>query len=784
MIALAAAQTAQADTNWLSEKDGGSEESPYNIWETANWDGSIGSGNHLNLSVSEKTYFKSESDVRIGNDFRPNSGDFVFLGPLTFMCLKNNIADASVSVLKKGDWKIQDYQMYIGYAAGSTMSFTNETGNVTVTGSRGNLYIADREGSTGEVVKESGDWSFEKTAFIGSGKNSTARFYNRGGFLTAAQYGVCLGENASGTTGSAYLEISGGAITNTAGNLSIGDGNSGGTAEVRVNGGEYCAQAGSVFVGSRGRGTLTIDSGRVIASASGVRFCDNALCVSGRDCFLNLNGGTLETKTVTYGSGSANATFIFDGGTLKALSQMNIIQAHDHLTVNVSEKGGTIDNNGKDISIEESFNGPGTINLIGSGTTTFAAGVGAEGGVSVANGTTLALDVTEQSSLGSLTLAAGSKLALEGVTSPSLGVVTLAAGSIIEIATPATDVAAFAAKALNLPAEDTVTLTSGGEAFGEGLYAICEMSGVTAEAGEKFAPLTGDLVASWSVVDGDTLMLTVGAVDDNTWTGGASDGNLSNPKNWYGGKVPESGTVTINASGELTVGTLFSPDVIVFPETCGAVTITGENGITGLSTVTNLSSSTCTFEVPVKFADKICVSQGAYYYYNNSNNQPTLSDGGKVRFAGGVTGTSFADGTSRRLDGAFTIPASANWTASTIDGGLWTVTGGSSLTLTGSSAAQPLETDLSAFNNNGAFTTAVIRTSSSPVCLRNEGEFVVTEELEMTLPGENRHIAQRASQSGKYKFEKVTLGDNGKAGVFYIAHRGTWYSDKHVYIGA
>ena len=806
---------AATERNWKDTSVGGSEESPYNIWETANWDGSIGSGNHLNLSVSEKTYFKSESDVRIGNDFRPNSGDFVFLGPLTFMCLKNNIADASVSVLKNGDWKIQDYQMYIGYAAGSTMSFTNETGNVTVTGSRGYLYIADREGSTGEVVKESGDWSFEKTAFIGNGKdttarfynrggnlavagdlviargegssaeivkesgdwsasstvyigngkNSTARFYNRGGFLTAAQYGVCLGENASGTTGSAYLEISGGAITNTAGNLSIGDGNSGGTAEVRVNGGEYCAQAGSVFVGSRGRGTLTIDSGRVIASASGVRFCDNALCVSGRDCFLNLNGGTLETKTVTYGSGAANATFTFNGGTLKALSQMNIIQAHDHLTVNVSEKGGTIDNNGKDISIEESFNGTGTINLTGSGTTTFAAGVGAEGSVSVADGTTLALD---------------------GATQSSFGALTLAAGSTLDIATPVSDSAAFAATTLNLPAEGTVTLTSGGGAFGEGLYAICEMSemiGVMAEAGAKFAPLisTETLEFEWSVVD-NTLMLAVGAINPNTWTGGANNGNLSDPKNWLGGAVPESGTATINTSGELTVGTLFSPDVIVFPETCGAVTITGENGITGLSAVTNLSSSTCTFEVPVAFADEICVSQGAYYYYNNSNNQPTLSDGGKVRFAGGVTGTSFADGTSRRLDGAFTIPASANWAASTTVGGLWTVMGGSSLMLTGYPSEQQAN-DFSCLNNNGAFTTAVIRTSSSPVCLRNEGEFVVTEELTVTLPGEGRHIAQRGSL-GKYKFEKVTLGDNGNSGLFYIANRGTWYADKHVYIGA
>ncbi len=273
-------------------------------------------------------------------------------------------------------------------------------------------------------------------------------------------------------------------------------------------------------------------------------------------------------------------------------------------------------------------------------------------------------------------------------------------------------------------AEGTVNLSMNGGAFGEGLYAICEMSGVTAADGAKFAPSNDTLAVSWSV-DGDTLMLSVGDIDPNTWTGRAGDGNLSNPANWYGGVVPTSGTATINTSGDLIVGGVFSPDVIVFPATCQNVTISGENAITGISAITNLSTSTCTFEVPVAFADEICVSQGAYYYYNNSNDQPTLSDGGKV----------------------------------------------------------PLETDLSAFNNNGAFTTAVFRTTGL-VCLRNEGEFVVTEELEMTLPGADRHIAQRASQSGKYKFEKVTLGDNGKAGVFYIANRGDWYTDKHVYVGA
>ena len=643
------------------------------------------------------------------------------------------------------------------------------------------------------VVKASGDWSRGgNNIVIGSGAGADTTFIHEGGSLTCSKF-IRVG---TGGAANSTLILSGGVIKNT--NAERGTKKEPRTAigytsdgTLIVTNGASLAVTGQylgISDANRVKGIVEIYDGSTVDVAYDVVFGQVSQQGWGEGK-LNLHtGGTLATQVIRCSTNyatpaDATAEVNFDGGILKANSSTRLIQKHAHLTVNVSAKGGTINNNGKNIIIEESFNGPGTINLIGSGTTTFAAGVGAEGGVSVANGTTLALDVTEQSSLGSLTLAAGSKLALSGVTQSSLGAVTLEAGSTIDIATPATDVAAFAATALNLPAEGTVTLTSGGGAFVEGLYAICKMSGVTAADGAKFAPVTGDLVARWSVVDGDTLMLTVGAVDPNTWTGGANNGNLSDPDNWHGRAVPTSGTVTINTSGTLTVGDTFRPDVIVFPETCGAVTIAGENAITGLSAITNLSSSICTFEVPVVFEGEICVSQGAYYYYNNSNNQPTLSDGGKVRFAGGVTGTSFAEGTSRWLDGEFTLTDIENCAQASSDE-LWTLKGGSSLTIAGSSAEQLAITDLSWLNNDGgAFTTAVIRTSAL-VCLRNEGEFVVTEELAMTLPGADRHISQRGSQ-GKYKFEKVTLGDNGTAGLFYVANRGAWYTEnKHVYIGA
>ena len=643
-------------------------------------------------------------------------------------------------------------------------------------------YVGNVPGVTATLVKDGGEWNAPQDLVVGTQPDATTTFIHKGGTLSVDRY-FLLGRDASANL--TTLEISGGKVssTETGGGCFMQIGILSDARVVVRNGAEFSVADRLVIggeVNSAANGTLDIEGGTVTV-ADDLLFGYNGTW-SGKGTVNLGTDGIFQLHQVRFvaGAGYGN-TFNFNGGTLKARSATTtFIKASDKLTVNVLADGGTIDNNGVNISIQENFSGPGTLNLIGSGTTTFAAGVGAEGGVSVAGGTTLALDGGSQSSFGGLTLEAGSTLALSGATQSFLGAVTLTAGSTIDIATPATDIAAFAATALSLPAEGSVTLTSGGGAFGEGIYAICRMNGVTEEDGKKFTPLTStdDLEVGWSVDEDYTLVLTVGAIDGNTWTGGANDGNLSNPANWYGGAVPTSGTATINTSGELTVGALFNPDVIVFPEACGAVTIKGENTIDGLAAVTNLSSSICTFEVPVAFAGEICVSQGAYYGY--ANDGPALHDGGKVRFAGGVTGTSFADGTSRRLDGAYTIPATTNWTANTSDK-LWTVAGGSSLTLTGYPAEQQTN-DYSWLNNNGAFTTAVIRTSSR-VCLRNEGEFVVTEELAMTLPGADRHISQRGSQ-GKYKFEKVTLGDNGNYGVFYFANSGNYYYDKHVYIGA
>ncbi len=628
---------------------------------------------------------------------------------------------------------------------------------------------------TSVVCKAGVDWTHSDVNRIGRAAGANTTFVNESGDFKFTSYMNVGAQASSDATAYTELVVMGGTLSvsrNKDGAPYVSIGSYGAGTLTVTNSGVFNVTASMALSIHSGSGTLNVSDGGT-ATIGTELVCGWSHSDAGAATVNLGTGGTLVTPTIRCAN-NGTGTINIDGGTLKAGAAETLIQSSDRMTVNVGAKGGTIDNDRNDITIAKNFNGNGTINLTGAGKTTFAAGVGAEGGVSVENGTTLALDGAKQSSFGALTLADGSTL---------------------DIATPASDVAAFAATTLNLPAEGTVTLTSGGGAFGEGLYAICEMSemsGVTVEdVKAKFVPLIPAEIPAenfeWSIREADnTLMLAVGAINPNTWTGGANNGNLSDPKNWLGGAIPESGTVTINTTGTLTVGDTFRPDVIVFPETCGAVTIAGENAITGLTAITNLSSSTCTFEVPVAFADKIDVYQTAYYYTNSSGDS-VLVDGGHVRFVGGVTGSGFAEGTTRRLDGAYTIPATANWIANTTDN-VWALSGatdagGSSLAITNSSYEVPgtADTSLLFISDGCAFTTGVVRTQKR-LSYRNFGEYVVTQELEVSLTSDI-YISQR--RDGTYKFEKLTLNDEGTGTgwKFCLANSTQKVGTKHVYIG-
>ena len=450
-------------------------------------------------------------------------------------------------------------------------------------------YVGDVPGVTATFVKDGGDWAAPSDLVMGSKAGATTTFIHKGGTLSVARY-FFLGRDASANL--TTLEICGGTVssTKTGGGCFMQIGKLSDARVVVTNGATFSV-ADRLVIGGEGNsaanGTLDIANGTVTVADDLLFGYTSTWSGTGT---VNLGtDGMLQLHQVRFvaGAGYGN-TFNFNGGTLKARSATTtFIKASDKLTVNVLAAGGIIDNNGKNITIEESLNGPGTINLIGSGAITFAAGVGAEGGVSVANGTTLTINGTSQSSFGSLTLAAGSTLDIanyDGTTPVS-------------------------ASALALPSEGTVNLKLNGGAFGKGIYAICAAQGVTAADGGKFSFSTeNDLASSWSVEDG-TLVLTVGIVDPNAWTGRGGDGRMSTAANWGGGEVPAAGA-NIDLSG-------ISADTTIIADanrTFGAVTM-GD----GVITFTNSFAATSfsdTSKVAVG-ADSIVTIEGDLVFGSN-----------------------------------------------------------------------------------------------------------------------------------------------------------------------
>ena len=342
--------------NWTGGQTGAAntEESPYNIWNAANWDATdwgetVPTGDkYLHLSVQKKTYINSTSGNRIGNDFCPNSGDFVFTGPLKFYSFKpGSVANSTVSILKKsGDWDVVIYGMYIGNSSGTKATFVNKSGNINITsnGTPRGVHIGYAAGATGSVENVSGDWSIEGDMYLAETDATMASFVNESGNVTVN-------------------------------NINFG-----------------------TFNAASGMGTMTIKGGTVTV-ANEAKFCHGVGTI-------NLDGGTLVTKRIQrYGqNGTLVQNINFDGGTLKASAadaDPFIYSPYGYMYVTVNAGGGTIDCNGYPITLDLNtykngtnngfFKGEGGLTFTGGNTITINSPVTYAGVTRVTPGTTLAV---------------------------------------------------------------------------------------------------------------------------------------------------------------------------------------------------------------------------------------------------------------------------------------------------------------------------------------------------------------------------------------------------------
>ena len=566
--------SVRANANWIGGS-GGSEAEPYDIWDTANWDGAIGSG-LLFLNVDAKTYLNSARDEQIAGDLTPESGEFVFMGSLKFLCFKGAAAGRTVSIVKKGDWTLTNkYHFYAATGDNSKFTMTNETGNVTIQSSSC-LYVAAGANSEAEIVNLDGNWTVASTAYIGKGAGSTGRFVLNGGTFTASSW---LGVGGGGT---GHLEIKVGEVKNVGNDLSVGD-LSAGTVTIEAGGrysssSKYGGLSTSVRVGGVGDGTLNVNGGEMfLGVASGaLGFCmTNGYGTDGR--MRITDGGLVTVPLITHGTGTGTGTLTIDNGTIKAFDDSeSFISAHDSLFIYVGAGGATFDANRHAITIGEPI---------------LEDPESTGGGITLKGG-------------GRVTLAAGNTYT---------GTTTVEVGTIVSVESADAIAGGFA---VTLPVDGTLQ---------EGDY--------------RLFTVRDDTTFADSVIEGVSLpercVLRVSKEKKSiycmygnppaTWIGGVS-GSLSDPTGWNTGVVPVGGSCVIAADAEatLTVGDTFNPDSITFPADTALVTIEGEKAISGVVAIVNESSFHHVFNCPVVCADGIT---------------PNISSGSNnyLKFSGGIT---------------------------------------------------------------------------------------------------------------------------------------------------
>lgn len=254
------------------------------------------------------------------------------------------------------------------------------------------------------------------------------------------------------------------------------------------------------------------------------------------------NRGEIETKNIRMLNvvSGKTSTFIFNGGTLKAMGSGTIVSNSNYLVVNATANGGTIDANGKAVEIEEAIadasGETGAMTFKGGGLVTLTAQPTYTGVTTVEVGTALVVP----------SAITGNKLAFtipEGIADGVYEVVRISGGG------------AFDANVL-----DDATLPSDASA---NFFLNSAKTGIYCLYGE----ISGD---------------------GKVWVGIAGDGKLSSAENWIDTTQPANGDV-LNFSAATGAISLDADLGAVVPSTLvlGSKVVTISSGSLTVETLTN-----------------------------------------------------------------------------------------------------------------------------------------------------------------------------------------------------
>ncbi|MCW1914416.1 hypothetical protein OJ996_12580 [Luteolibacter sp. GHJ8] len=224
--------------------------------------------------------------------------------------------------------------------------------------------IATAANSQGFLKMTSGSIAATSEFHVGRAQTGSFSAYTQNGGALSVGSWLVVGLNND----RAVLNQTAGSIQVTANRGTFGAGGNASIGLVNLSGGTFNVAAGAntgIFLGENGNATLNLSGSAAMslatngAAASGtMQFGGNASSLGGT---LNLRGGTLSAFGVTKGASTAGAVyrFNFHGGTLKAAIANPLFFADlANTDAYVFSGGGTIDNNGVNITIAEALKAP------------------------------------------------------------------------------------------------------------------------------------------------------------------------------------------------------------------------------------------------------------------------------------------------------------------------------------------------------------------------------------------------------------------------------------------
>ncbi|MDI9397474.1 MAG: autotransporter-associated beta strand repeat-containing protein [Candidatus Pacebacteria bacterium] len=301
-------------------------------------------------------------------------------------------------------------ELIVGRESGTGV--LNVNGGTITTSGNGNMYVG-RFNGTGALNQTGGTIVVNKEFGVGTrdGNQGGIGAYNLSGGSIAVANNFFVGkeQGASGT-----MTMTGGTL-GTSESLRIGHNQA--TGVLTQSGGTVNVQ-NEVYIGNENSGSSV---GTYTLSGTGAVNVGNEVHI-GRDNAtgtLNLNGGTLMTKKLEGGTGSA--TVNFNGGVLKAKeNQDNLIQNLD--VANVQSGGAKINSNGFNVATSQALTGTGGLEKLGAGSLTLSANNTYAGTTTVSEGL-----LKVNGSVGSVTVSSGGSLGGSG----TVGSLSLSSGSFL-----------------------------------------------------------------------------------------------------------------------------------------------------------------------------------------------------------------------------------------------------------------------------------------------------------------------------------------------------------------